>query len=175
MQGQLSQWFTWLWRASFALSVIALHPGCEARGVGDPCIPESIPSGGFVASEVYVETSAVQCRTRTCIVFNFTGNPECQFAADGTCPAACAGSCQTPQEVLEHVHCSCRCSAGGGDTNLPLCACSEGFHCVEVLTAGGAGVRGGYCVTDTADPNFCATMEDCPAGLSCINNQCTTG
>ena len=117
--------------------------GCAARGLGDPCIPESIPAGGFNQREVYVETSAVQCRTRVCMVYQLQGNPE---HITGTPSCGANPDCVSQELVNERVFCSCRCSAGG-DTNTPLCACNEGFTCVDdVVNAGGVGVRGGYCV-----------------------------
>ena len=160
-----------LLRATLVLCLLAAAVGCEARGVGDPCIPESIPAGGFDAREVYIETSAVQCRTRACIVFEFEGNPECQFNEAGQCPPQCTSGCRDPADVLEAVHCTCRCSDGGGDSNVPLCTCNDGFHCVDVLMAGGDGVRGGYCVRNEADDLYCVTDDDCTSG-SCVNNRC---
>lgn len=142
----------------------ALLSGCPARGIGDPCVPEAIPGGGFDPREIYVETSSVQCRTRTCMVFRLDGDPS-QVTEDGTCPADspnCVnrGLPVTNTTSLERVFCSCRCSAAGGDSNTPLCECSDGFHCVDVLNAGGVGVRGGYCV-----PNeLCTSDDDCPSG-----------
>lgn len=141
---------------SLAMVAVALVVGlgCEARGIGDPCVPEAIPTGGFDEREIYVETSSVQCRTRTCMVFRLSGDPS----------ENCTTNCADPnlpvqdQSSLERVFCSCRCSAEGGDVNTPLCNCTTGFHCVDVLTAGGVGVRGGYCV-----PNeLCTADEDCP-------------
>ena len=131
--------------------------GCEARGIGDPCIPESIPSDGFAPSEVYVETSSVQCRTRTCMVFRLDGNPSCETGVAGCVnPDAPV----TDQNSADRVFCSCRCSATG-DVNTPLCACTEGYHCVNVLTVGGVGVQGGYCVPT----ELCTADSDC-GGLS---------
>lgn len=141
----------------------ALLSGCPARGIGDPCVPEAIPGGGFDSREIYVETSSVQCRTRTCMVFRLDGNPT-QVTEDGTCPSG-SMDCVTRADInlpnsLERVFCSCRCSAAGGDSNTPLCDCTEGFHCVDVLNAGGVGVRGGYCV-----PNeLCTSDDDCASG-----------
>jgi hypothetical protein len=154
----------------------ALMTGCPAQGIGDPCAPEAIPSGGFDDREIYVETSSVQCRTRTCMVFRLNGNPDCVISANpdrNTCDLARAecrrpdgsSACingdeldPVPQTSGARVFCSCRCSAGGGDTNTPLCECTEGFHCVDVLNAGGVGVRGGYCVPT----EFCTADADCP-------------
>ncbi len=145
---------------SFAMAagMLLLGMGCEARGIGDPCIPEAIPTGGFVEQEIYVETSSVQCRTRTCLVFRLDGDPS----------EGCTTNCADPNVPVtsvnsaDRVFCSCRCSAAGGDVNTPLCECTEGFHCVDVLTSGGVGVRGGYCVPN----DLCNADEDCP-GTSC--------
>jgi len=158
--------------ASFALPMLS---ACEARGIGDPCTPEAIPAGGFVNSEVYVETSSVQCRTRTCMVFRLNGDPNCvrsEVEARNTCTPECTRTLSdgttvstcvdgdtddiVPLDSLERVFCSCRCRASG-DANTPLCACTAGFHCVDVLTAGGVGVQGGYCVPD----DLCTSDEDC--------------
>ncbi|WP_157069228.1 hypothetical protein [Sandaracinus amylolyticus] len=141
----------------------AMMSGCPARGIGDPCVPEAIPGGGFDEREIYVETSSVQCRTRTCMVFRLNGDPS-KVLEDGTCPdnIDCV-SRELPVTVdtsLERVFCTCRCSATDGDSNTPLCDCSDGFHCVDVLTAGGAGVRGGYCVPN----DLCTADEDCASG-----------
>lgn len=155
----------------FALVGGLLAAGCPARGVGDPCVPEAIPAGGFNPREVYVETSSVQCRTRTCMVFRLRGNPECVMER-GTCSVERCGSMEACVRTysgdanpfsypnsLERVFCTCRCRAPGG-ANQPLCQCGEGYHCVDVLTAGGVGIAGGYCV-----PNqYCTADEDCPSG-----------
>lgn len=159
--------------AGVALSMLG---ACEARGIGDPCTPEAIPADpdgpmgertdGFEASEIYVETSSVQCRTRTCMVFRLEGNPE-RVAGEDSCPPGASG-CVNPDLPVtsvisaERVFCSCRCSASG-DVNTPLCECTDGFHCVDVLTAGGVGVAGGYCVPT----DLCTSDDDCPAGVVC--------
>jgi hypothetical protein len=141
-----------------------LGVGCQARGIGDPCIPEAIPTGGFDDREIYVETSSVQCRTRTCMVFRLDGDPS-RVAGEDSCPPGTEDCVDRnlPVSALnsaERVFCSCRCSAAGGDVNTPLCACTDGFHCVDVLTAGGVGVRGGYCVPN----DLCTADEDCVSG-----------
>ncbi len=109
--------------------LLAAAYGCTGSPIGDPCVPESIPAGGFDHQEVYLETSSVQCRTRTCMVYKLDG--------DGTAPGA-----------DDQIFCSCRCSVlSGASANTPLCSCGEGFTCVdELVTIGGEGVQGGYCV-----------------------------
>ncbi len=129
------------------LAAFVMFSGCTAPGVGDPCIPESIPEGGFVGSEAYLETSSVQCRTRVCMVYRLDGVP---FGAPG---------CETAEQVTmndmcapipdsgDRVYCTCRCDAPPEST-ATLCECPEEFLCTEVIDQPGAGlgIRGSYCV-----------------------------
>jgi hypothetical protein len=144
---------TWLaaspWLA--AASLVGLLVGCEAPGVGDPCTPEQIPAGGFVASEAYLETSSVQCRTRVCMVYRLAGIPQFQLP-DGSFSCDVAGpdgaSCATQEDTEARVYCTCRCDAPQG-ASATLCDCPEDTHsCVEVIDneKAGLGVRGSYCV-----------------------------
>ena len=55
--------------------VTSLLFGCSTPAVGAPCLPEQVPEDGFQDSEAYVESSSVQCETRTCIVFRLRGDP----------------------------------------------------------------------------------------------------
>ncbi len=122
-----------------AALVMASTLGCEAPGVGDPCNPESIPEGGFVRTEAYLETSSVQCRTRVCMVYKLPGYP-----AD-SCPAGAV--CASPEETEDRIYCTCRCKAPAGST-ASTCECPENYDCVEVLDSefAGDGIRGSYCV-----------------------------
>jgi Cys-rich repeat protein len=146
------------------LSVLSV--GCQARGVGDPCIPETIPQEGF-ANEVFVETSSVQCRTRTCLNYRLPGDPRRVVGDLTSCPPGAMG-CVDPVARDEQIFCSCRCSAGTGDSSLPLCTCQTGFHCVNLVTQGGDAVRGGYCIPT----EFCESSSDCAAGERCSANRC---
>lgn len=138
--------------------------GCEAPGVGDPCIPEAIPVGGFVDSEVYLETSSVQCRTRVCMVYRFAGDPRLSeedcFAQypSGMIPPPDGRLCSSlPREtdaagqgsIEERVFCTCRC-----DTNTDgasTCECPGGFTCQPILDEeAGPGISGSYCVRSDA-------------------------
>ncbi len=153
--------------------------GCSPSGLGDPCTPEAIPSGGFSPREVYVESGSVQCRTRTCMVYHLNGNPECtpncrECGGGGSdvCPR-CTGapaSCVTVGSPMlensdERVFCSCRCSAGG-NPSLPLCQCTTGFRCVPDDDPGG-----GHCVPNevaiNSTPRICENTEECPTGRVC--------
>ena len=143
---------------AFSALVIA---GCKEAPVGDPCVPENTPEGGFLNGESYLETSSVQCRTRVCMVYMggetapasldpSLSREQCTAACvdgDGACVAGCAGY-PTEDEIEERVYCSCRCQAD--DSNTPTCSCGSGFTCVEdLLTLGGDGIKGGYCVRDS--------------------------
>lgn len=145
------------------VALLLLAGGCTGSPIGDPCIPESIPPGGFDAREIYLETSSVQCRTRVCMVYQLSGDPENICDATGG-PAGCISQ----DTVNAQVFCSCRCSIPeGGQANTPLCDCGDGFRCVDdVVTTGGAGVRGGYCVPciEEGNPrNLDTTLfENCP-------------
>jgi hypothetical protein len=130
--------------AAFALSLAA----CEAPGVGDPCTPESIPVGGFVASEAYLETSSVQCRTRVCMVYRLAGIPQFELPGGGLSCDVTSENCADVNETRDRVYCTCRCDAPQG-ASATLCDCPEDTHsCVEVIDneKAGLGVRGSYCV-----------------------------
>jgi len=114
--------------------------GCEAPGVGAPCVPESVPEGGFDEQERYLETSSVQCRTRVCLVYELAGDPR-ELCEDANAnPETCVGL----EERDERVFCTCRCDAPTG--NARECECPDGFSCQEILDIGSDGIRGGYCV-----------------------------
>jgi hypothetical protein len=118
--------------------------GCSSSAVGDPCVPEAVPEGGFLPSETYLETSSVQCATRVCLVRGLDGDPN-NLQEDG-CPSGDA-TCVPESEVERSVYCSCRCDAPA-ESGLPTCSCPGGFLCEEVLETGGDGLRGSYCVRD---------------------------
>lgn len=127
--------------------VTALLFGCSTPAVGAPCLPEQVPDDGFQDSEAYVESSSVQCETRTCIVFRLRGDPRegCMHVEpDMNDPTSTGRFCATPADVEKRVYCTCRCNSA--DTGFAECECPDGFTCVDVLEQGGPGVRGGYCV-----------------------------
>ncbi len=133
------------------VALALLAGACSSTGVGDACVPEQVPAGGFLASETYLETSSVQCATRVCLVRELDGDPN-NLQEDG-CPLDDpAGSpqdstCVTASDVADSVYCSCRCGAPAG-SGLPTCSCPSGFKCEEVLETGGDGLRGSYCVRE---------------------------
>lgn len=160
--------------AVFALSVVA----CGVRGLGDPCIPEDIPAGGFQRIESYVESNSAQCRTRVCLVFKLDGDPRLVDDLDNPDISTCNGAANcvvrdsSPDSIQstfseERVFCSCRCRAAADNSGgTPLCSCDDGWHCVDVIDTGPEGLRGGYCVPDI----LCTRDEDCGGGLSCNTN-----
>lgn len=147
----------------FLLAALALTlTACGNDGVGEPCIPENIPPDGFNRNENIVESSSVQCRSRVCIVHKLDGTPSslcartpgptadsCPVKEDDTCRdhfdnQTCTG--QNP--VQDHVYCTCRCGGDGDTSGFDFCECPDGFECSaeNILSFGGAGVAGRYCV-----------------------------
>ncbi|MFW6067087.1 MAG: hypothetical protein ACOC97_02025 [Myxococcota bacterium] len=128
----------------------AVSIGCTGSNVGDPCTPESVPEGGFEASEAYVETSSVQCRTRVCLWYKLEGDPN-KIVGTDSCDDPTSGECVTEEDLDQHAFCTCRCDAPD-DVDSPTCSCPSGFTCEELVTVteAGQGVRGSYCVKDEA-------------------------
>ena len=107
--------------------------------VGGPaCLPEAIPAGGYSGAEVYLETNSVDCETRACLVYHLDGDPR---MLDCDKPG-----CVSRAEAAARAFCTCRCS--GGDEGSALCACPEGFECVDDLITAGSGGASGYCVRE---------------------------
>jgi hypothetical protein len=95
--------------ASIAVAVLS-GTGCNATGIGDPCVPEQeyLPSfQGFDPEEVSVESKSFQCMTRLCLVNHFRGRVSCPYgqSPDGT-PVKGAANCCPPQSA------TCKNSAG---------------------------------------------------------------
>jgi hypothetical protein len=149
---------TWKW---IAISVLALGAtACASEGVGDPCVPENIPceeaatqkNCGYTASESYIESSSAQCRTRVCVVHEMAGAPggapsdprDLCGRNEGRVPVDGPG-CVTQEAINDSIYCSCRCADGDGK-KIDGCECDDGFECKEILTLGGDGIRGSYCV-----------------------------
>jgi hypothetical protein len=112
----------------------------HAASIGTSCMPDAVPGGGFDEREAYVETGSTQCDTGACLVYHLRGDPSNVCGSRSASP-----ECVAPAAVKDRVYCSCRCDAPAGDSGA-LCACKEGFSCVDVLDYGPAGIRGSYCV-----------------------------
>lgn len=142
------------WLAFVVLSLVAV--GCTDEGVGDPCIPEAIPCDqngencGYKASESYLETSSVQCRSRLCIVHQLDNGSNGEYPSDprNLCKDSNEPGCLSQKLLEDSVYCTCRCKVPSGVStgNQELCSCPDGFDCNEILTQGGPGVIGSYCV-----------------------------
>jgi hypothetical protein len=120
-------------------------PAAEESRVGDACLPDIVPEGGFDDREAYVSTPSGYCGGGPCLVFHLRGDP-----SEGCIPrepdpngSDQATFCATPLEVADRVYCSCRCDAPEG---FAECDCADGFTCVDVLDQGDEAVVGGYCV-----------------------------
>jgi hypothetical protein len=133
----------------FGLTVLLGLAACGQEGVGDPCTPEAIPvkNGmyGFERTEAYIESSSVQCRSRLCIVNRLDNGTNGMIPADPrtTCEQKMVPGCVSAAEVENSVHCTCKC---GGPETVEHCKCPQPFQCKEILTLGGEGIRGSYCV-----------------------------
>ncbi len=128
---------------------LLLAVGCSEPAVGDPCLPETIPSGGFLSAQSYIETQSVECRTRVCVVYDFSGDPSITYEeclADGGDELTC-GNNPTESDIDDGIYCSCRCDAPAG-TSSPTCECPGGYECTELLEIGSDGFRGSYCVKE---------------------------
>ena len=127
---------------------IADDTACEAldacRGgdaaladVGNACLPEQVPEGGFSGQDAYLERSDAECGALPCLVYRVAGDPRPGCVPTPQMP------CAAPEQVQEHVHCSCRCETPAGEGE---CVCPDGFSCVPVLDQGAPDVVGSYCV-----------------------------
>ncbi len=145
----------WIAVAMVAMGLALGATACANEGIGDPCIPESIPCTrgdstdcGFGTRESYVESNSVQCRSRVCIVHRLKGgalaDPReiCSTPPDTTKDDP---NCVTNAELDQSVYCTCRCKDGKGK-KVEGCECEGAFKCVEILSRGGEGIRGSYCV-----------------------------
>ena len=91
----------WLELMGFvALALFAA--ACSESGVGDACVPEQVPGGGFLPTETYLETSSVQCATRVCLVRELEGDPN--NLQEENCPLG-EETCVPASEVAEKVYC----------------------------------------------------------------------
>lgn len=141
----------WKWVGLLCLGLWVA--ACADEGVGDPCTPETVPVNnegkpGFQKTESYIESSSVQCRSRLCIVHKLDNGTD--LPADPRPQGLCSNKqnpnavgCVSDAELLRAVHCTCKC---GGPKTAEQCKCPSGFSCIEILTLGGDGIRGSYCV-----------------------------
>lgn len=142
------------WVAVMLCAVVVT--GCTDPGIGDPCMPEAVPcrsagtSCGYEASEAYVEASSVQCRSRWCLVYKLDNGTHGDIPSDPRVLCEENGGkegCVTKESVSESIYCTCRCR--GAQRAEDNCPCADGYECRDVLSQGGDGVRGGYCVKET--------------------------
>jgi hypothetical protein len=137
----------WIAFAVAALGAI----GCTDEGVGDPCIPETVPCNangeqcGYKASEAYIEATSVQCKSRLCIVYKLDNNTQGSIASDPRTLCDSKGQpqgCVDNEALAKSVYCTRRCTEDGD--------CPDSFSCEPVLNLGGPGIVGSYCVKTEA-------------------------
>jgi hypothetical protein len=141
----------WIAFAVAALGAI----GCADEGVGDPCVPETVPCNaegkecGYKSTEAYIEATSVQCRSRLCIVYkldnNFGGTAPSDPRSPCTGKASDSDSCVDDESLARSVYCTIRCTSADD--------CPGEFTCEPVLALGGPGIRGSYCVKREAIEN----------------------
>lgn len=156
---------SWLLAPAALALLVILIPGCDADGVGDPCIPEDeyTPGfSGFAVSEVSTESKSFQCRSRVCLVNHFQGRVSCPYGQSSE-QAASNPACHLPgtsvpvaasvrpqlldRRAEDAVYCSCRCA--GPDPDARYCECPSGFSCSPVVPDFGLGqdqLPGSYCI-----------------------------
>ena len=157
-------------------AILAILPGCQPGGVGDPCIPEPEyrqDFGAFDMREVYVESRSFQCETRLCLINHFQGRVTCPYGQQAgamTLPADAPERCRIPgtagsresdavavpvkawntsRPAPTAVYCSCRCD--GPDRNARYCTCPEGYVCTSLIPPWNLSreqLRGSYCVKE---------------------------
>jgi hypothetical protein len=118
----------------------------SAERVGDACLPDEVPEGGFADQEAYLASGSADCGGGVCIVYRLRGDPRegcVPERPDPNDPTSVGRECAEPDKVRDHVYCTCRCDAPDGYAE---CGCPDGFTCVDVLDQGSADIRGGYCV-----------------------------
>jgi len=146
----------WIVLAVGALGAI----GCADEGVGDPCIPETVPCNalgekcGYKSSESYIEATSVQCKSRLCIVYKLDNKTNGAIPSD---PRSLCEDQKQPEDgcvdndaLQKSVYCTCRCDTGGVKSGIDTCTCPDGFTCEPVLNLGGSGIVGSYCVAKSS-------------------------
>jgi hypothetical protein len=162
--------------ACIAVAVLS-GTGCNATGIGDPCIPEQeyLPSfAGFDPEEVSVESKSFQCLTRLCLVNHFRGRVSCPYGQmpDGT-PVAGAKNC-CPQGSTTCTSSAGCCTPGIAQpvtalkdaTGKPLDLQNKEAQCPS-RTADKAVYCSCRCANLNGQTNDGANYCTCPDGFNC--------
>lgn len=138
--------------------------GCEAGGVGDPCIPEDEyrqDFNGYAVSEVNIESKSFQCETRVCLVNHFRGRVSCPY---GQQDADIAGS---PPDAPNR----CRIPGTDGLTEAYPGDPSSNIDTIRVPVDAQIKERAAantvYCSCRCSGPDPNARYCECPSGFEC--------
>src|SRR6185503_15652169 len=94
-----------------AIAVGLAASACDAPGVGDPCVPDTLPESGARGQTYTIESPSLQCRTRVCLALDLVGDPEARAGQPGYI---------SPDDLEDRSYCSCKC--GGPDADSVQCA-----------------------------------------------------
>ncbi len=147
--------------------------GCQASGVGDPCVPESegadqSPNPNyFSAAEPSVESKSFQCQTRVCLVNHFQGRVSCPFGQldGGVGPAGSDGQLCASLPITDPGYCG-PCKITGTTTDVPGYVPPE---CTD-RTANKAVYCSCRCSNAEGKTDDGNTYCSCPDGFMCANN-----
>jgi hypothetical protein len=147
--------------------------GCQASGVGDPCVPESegadqSPNPNyFSATEPSVESKSFQCQTRVCLVNHFQGRVSCPYgqASTGVGPVGSENQPCANLAPTDPAYCG-PCKIVGTTTDVPGPVPAE---CVD-RTANQAVYCSCRCSDENGQTNNGENFCSCPDGFVCQNN-----
>ena len=158
--------------ASAAFVSLMSSTGCQASGVGDPCVPDNeydqitdptATPPSFTINEASAESGSYQCQTRVCLVNHFQGRVSCPFGQSGTgqASAAAAGLACATLDPTDPNYCG-PCVVPGSKAQVPglvpaQCldrTAAEAVYCSCRCSDENGGTTGG---------NFCS----CPDGFQC--------
>ena len=115
--------------SALVVTIVLSTAGCPPTGVGDPCTPETEPEGGFTEDETLIETNSIQCRTRTCMVYNME--------------SFCTRKCKEESDCLAEWY-----ESGPGQSD------EEPAFCEALVEVGPSNVVGRYCVPSYASKDY---------------------
>lgn len=107
--------------------------------LGNACIIDVVPDGGFDSREAYLSTNHPGCDTGACLVVGLDGDPS---------PGCEGDRCASAEDSATHVTCTCRCDSP--EPEARACECGADQACVPLFRAGP--YAGSYCVNKALLP-----------------------